>query len=174
MNQCLTERFKICSRQSPFYVLRPKTVRFPNQKHTASVPRTYGFGTENIKGCRLNRSYNPSVAQYPGSFGFKPLFRYGEVDRLVVARHAVFGVYVVHPNGKATGKDAVFVDQDIAYFLGTVSCQVLSGIAGIAYDGNLGVFVTHHVAGYAEEVDLLQLVVELVFIRSSLNSFSFG
>ena len=60
-NQCVIESFRICFRQSPFYVLRPKTVCFPNQKHTVSEPRTYGFGTETIKGCLLNREYVPSV-----------------------------------------------------------------------------------------------------------------
>ena len=39
----------------PFYVLRPKTVRFPNQKRTVLGRRTYGFGTETIKGSRLQR-----------------------------------------------------------------------------------------------------------------------
>ena len=47
--QCLIERVRICFKLSPFYVLRPKTVRFPNQKHMVSVPRTYGFGTETVK-----------------------------------------------------------------------------------------------------------------------------
>ena len=36
MNQCLIESITICFKQSTFYVLRPKTVRFPNQKHTVS------------------------------------------------------------------------------------------------------------------------------------------
>ena len=55
MNQCLIESITICFKQSTFYVLRPKTVRFPSQKHTVSEPKTYGFGTETIKGCYLHR-----------------------------------------------------------------------------------------------------------------------
>lgn len=49
MSKCMIERLIICSKLSHFYVLRPKTVRFPNQKHTVSVPKPYVLGTENIK-----------------------------------------------------------------------------------------------------------------------------
>ena len=54
INQYQIERFRICFRQSSFYVLRPKTVRFPNQKHMVSEPKTYGFGAETIKRYHLN------------------------------------------------------------------------------------------------------------------------
>ena len=50
MSKCMIERLIICSKLSHFYVLRPKTVRFPSQKHTVSEPKPYVFGTETIKG----------------------------------------------------------------------------------------------------------------------------
>ena len=61
MSKCMIERLIICAKLSPFYVLRPKTVRFPNQKHTVSEPKPYVFGTETIKGYYLNREYNSNV-----------------------------------------------------------------------------------------------------------------
>ena len=62
------ERYRICFKLSPFYVLRPKTVWFSNQKHTVSEPRTYGFGTETIKGCRLHRQCDSSVSCFESSW----------------------------------------------------------------------------------------------------------
>ena len=53
----MIEWVKFCLRQSFFYVFRSKTVRSPSQNRTVSEPKTYGFGTETIKGCYLNLQY---------------------------------------------------------------------------------------------------------------------
>ena len=55
----MVERYRICFKLSPFYVLRPKTVRFPNQKHTVLERRTYGFGTETVEVRLLETEYEP-------------------------------------------------------------------------------------------------------------------
>ena len=42
-----------------FYGFRPKTVRSPSQNRTVSEPKTYGFGTENVKGRLSETDYEP-------------------------------------------------------------------------------------------------------------------
>ena len=42
-----------------FYGFRPKTVRFWFGNRTVLVRRTYGFGTENVKGRLLETDSNP-------------------------------------------------------------------------------------------------------------------
>ena len=49
----------MCFHITPFYVFHTKTVRSPSQNRTVSVRRTYGFGTENIKGNVLMRQTQP-------------------------------------------------------------------------------------------------------------------
>ena len=55
MNQYMIEWFIICFKQSYFYVLQLKTIRFPYRERTVFNWRTYGFDMETIKGCRLHR-----------------------------------------------------------------------------------------------------------------------
>ena len=53
MNQYMIEWFIICFKQSYFYVLQLKTVRFPYRERTVFNWRTYGFDMETIKGMPL-------------------------------------------------------------------------------------------------------------------------
>ena len=52
---CALMRVCLSVQSASFYSFRSKTVRSPNQNHTVSIPRTYGFGTENIKSSYLKK-----------------------------------------------------------------------------------------------------------------------
>ena len=55
--ECFVIRLMFSLYIFPFYVFRPKNVRFPNQNRTFSIPKPYGFGTETIKGRWVKAHY---------------------------------------------------------------------------------------------------------------------
>ena len=69
---CALMRVCLSVQSASFYSFRSKTVRSPNQNHTVSIPRTYGFGTETIKPSYLKRRMQ--LIAEANATGWKPKF----------------------------------------------------------------------------------------------------